>query len=239
MENLISDSSFEIYHNSEGYRMLNPRILTTYPNEKNSFDVFMGVDGVYTFPFKTESEGNTFRAWVISKDSVYAKSISLSATGKLNNYVQKAWDKYGAEYLKLFPLATTNSTSEAINSKYDPEKVAGAITSGATAISSLATMTQAFKGDGTKPPSQRKQLKQVCGRKPLFKKKRVEYDKCVANYNANKSNIAPQPQPTNDKPLAPPPPPDNKKRNIIIGVVVVALIVGAYVGYKKGLFIKK
>lgn len=233
MENLISDSSFEIYHNSEGYRMLNSRILTTYPNEKNSFDVFMGFDGVYTFPFKTEIEGNTFRAWVISKDSVYAKSISLSATGKLNNYVQKAWDKYGAEYLKLFPLATTNS-------KYDPEKVAGAITSTAGAISSVGTTIQAFKGDGKKPPSPRKALKEVCGRKPLFKKKRVEYDKCVANYNVNKSNTAPQPQPTNDNPLAPPPPPlDNKKRNIIIGVVVVALIVGAYVGYKKGLFIKK
>ena len=54
----------------------------------------------FTFPFKTESEGNTFRAWVISKDPTYAKSIDLSATGKLNSFVEKAWLKYGAEYLK-------------------------------------------------------------------------------------------------------------------------------------------
>ena len=52
----------------------------------------------FTFPFKSVDEGNTFRAWVISKDPTYAKSIDLGATGKLNSYVQKAWDKYGSEY---------------------------------------------------------------------------------------------------------------------------------------------
>ena len=47
--------------------------------------------------------------------------------------------------------------------KIDPEKVAGAITSGASALGSVVATAQAFKGDGTKAPSRRKQLKEVCG----------------------------------------------------------------------------
>jgi hypothetical protein len=54
----------------------------------------------FTFPFKTEAEGNAFRAYVRLKDKDFAKSISLDATGKLNSTLQKAWDKYGADYLK-------------------------------------------------------------------------------------------------------------------------------------------
>jgi len=43
MENLFNDSSFEVYHNSEGAKILGwDRTLMQYPNEKNSFDVFMG-----------------------------------------------------------------------------------------------------------------------------------------------------------------------------------------------------
>jgi hypothetical protein len=34
----------------------------------------------FTFPFTTEAEGNTFRAFVIAKDPTYAKSIDLGAT---------------------------------------------------------------------------------------------------------------------------------------------------------------
>ena len=54
----------------------------------------------FTFPFKTEAEGNAFRAYVRLKDKDFAKSIALDATGKLNSTLQKAWDKYGADYLK-------------------------------------------------------------------------------------------------------------------------------------------
>jgi hypothetical protein len=54
----------------------------------------------FTFPFKTEAEGNAFRAYVRLKDKDFAKSIALDATGKLNSNVQKAWEKYGADYLK-------------------------------------------------------------------------------------------------------------------------------------------
>jgi hypothetical protein len=43
MENLINDNSFEVYHNSEGAKMLSwDRTLMQYPSEKSSFDVFLG-----------------------------------------------------------------------------------------------------------------------------------------------------------------------------------------------------
>lgn len=192
MENLISDSSFEIYHNSEGYRMLNPRILTTYPSEKSSFQVDLGFEGHSNFE-ETEAE----------------KKARLEA--------------------------------EANKPKFDPEKVAGAITSTAGAISSVGTTIQAFKGDGTKPPSPKKALKEVCGRRPILKKKREgTYDKCVADYNLSKnapvSNIPPKTNTTDDdKPNEG----LSKTKKTIIGLVVVAVIVGAYIGYKKGLFSKK
>ena len=54
----------------------------------------------FTFPFKTTAEGNAFRAYVIKTDPAFATSISLSKTGPLNDFLQKAWDKYGADYLK-------------------------------------------------------------------------------------------------------------------------------------------
>ena len=71
----------------------------------------------FTFPFTTEAEGNTFRAWVIAKDPTYAKSIDLSATGKLNSYVEKAWVKYGTEYTKSG--TNTNTKTPTLASKDD------------------------------------------------------------------------------------------------------------------------
>lgn len=69
-----------------------------------------GSSSTYTFPFKTEAEGNAFRAWVNKKDPAYAKSIDLSLTGKLNSFVQKAWDKYGTEYTKPLPKTALDGT---------------------------------------------------------------------------------------------------------------------------------
>ena len=127
--------------------------------------------------------------------------------------------------------------------KIDPEKVAGAITSGASALGSVVATAQAFKGDGTKAPSRRKQLKEVCGRRPILKKKREgTYDKCVADYNLSKN------APVSNNPTTPTQNTTNddkpneglsKTKKTIIGLVVVAVIVGAYIGYKKGLFSKK
>ena len=133
--------------------------------------------------------------------------------------------------------ARLEAEAEAKKNKIDPEKLAQGITAGASALGSVVGTVQAFKGDGTKAPSRRKQLKEVCGRKPLLKKKRGKYDKCVANYNAGKIGgvIDTTQQDTNTQTDDTPPPKDNKKI-IIIGVVVVAVLVTAFIGYKKGWF---
>jgi len=139
------------------------------------------------------------------------------------------------------PTTTDPKTDTKTKPTLDPEKVAGAITSGASAIGSVVATAQAFKGDGKKAPSRRKALKEVCGRKPTLKKNRGTYDKCVADYNAGKlggvTTKAPETTPTATTTEETPPPNNTKK--IIIGVVVVAVIVTAFVGYKKGWFGKK
>ena len=133
----------------------------------------------------------------------------------------------------------TGTDTTGTKPKYDPEKIAQGITASAGALGSVASTIQAFKGDGSKPKSAKRQLKDVCGRKPLLKKKRAEYDKCVVNYNAgNVQRMAQQQQETasTTTQAETTPTPDNKKRNLIIGVVVVGLLVTAFVGYKKGWF---
>lgn len=56
--------------------------------------------GATPTPFKTDAEGNAFRAWVNSRYPDYAKSIDLDPTGaRDNSYIRKAFAKYGAEYL--------------------------------------------------------------------------------------------------------------------------------------------
>jgi hypothetical protein len=197
MEDLIkNDATFEVYHNSEGGRLLDNRVLLSYPSERSSFQVDLGFEGhsnfLPTIPLLTEEQ--------------------LKALKEKEN-----------------------------KPKLDPEKVAGAITSGASALGSVVATAQAFKGDGTKAPSRRKALKEVCGRKPLSKKKRGEYDKCVANYNAGKiggSTDTRTPDTNTNTNTDETPPPNNNKK-IIIGVVVVAVIVTAFIGYKKGWFGKK
>ena len=59
-----------------------------------------GTKPTFTFPFKSEMEGNLFRVYVRFRDKPFADSIKLDATGKLNSTLQKAWDKYGGDYLK-------------------------------------------------------------------------------------------------------------------------------------------
>jgi hypothetical protein len=122
--------------------------------------------------------------------------------------------------------------------EYDPEKIAQGVSATASAVSSIGSTVQAFKGDGTKPKSKRKQLKDVCGRKPLLKKKREgEYNKCVADYNAGKIGMENTNRTSDDTPPPPPPPPPKDYNKIIIGsVVVVAVLVTAFIGYKKGWF---
>lgn len=124
--------------------------------------------------------------------------------------------------------------------------VEGAVAVG-TAVTSVASTLDAFKRDGSKPKSRRKQLKDVCGRKPLLKKNRGEYDKCVSDYNAGRiggmvdsgkrsgdSEYRDETKETDETKAKA----DNTKK-IIIGLVVVAVVVTAFVGYKKGWFAKK
>lgn len=183
MEDLINnDIQFELFSNSSGAGMLD-RTLMSYPNEKTSFDVFLGTDG------------------------------------NMSDY----------SHFENEPTPTKSS--------YDPEKIATGITATAGAISAVGSTIQAFKGDGTKPKSQRKQLKEVCGRKPVLNKNRAKYDKCVADYNAGKTGGTSTPSVTETKSDIPPPPNNTKK--IIIGLVVVGVVVTAIYGYKKGWFSKK
>ena len=137
MEDLIkNDATFELFANSEGGRLLDNRVLLSYPSERSSFQVDLGEGGDYSY---------------------FAPEVDEPVKPK-----------------KERPT-------------YDPDKITGAISSGASAVGSIASTLQAFKGDGTKPPSRRKALKEVCGRRPILKKKREgTYDKCVADYNLSK-----------------------------------------------------
>jgi len=191
MEDLIkNDATFELFANSEGGRLLDNRVLLSYPSERSSFQVDLGEGGDYSYfedePVKPKKE----------------------------------------------------------RPAYDPDKITGAISSGASAVSSVASTVQAFKGDGTKPKSRRKALKEVCGRRPILKKKREgKYNTCVDDYNAGKIGNAVNTPPTGNKSpenTLPEETPSNNKNKIIIGaVVVVALVVTAFIGYKKGWFGKK
>ena len=165
--------------------------------------------------------------------------------------VDLGFDGY-SNFLPTIPLLTEEQLkalkqkeeeAKANKTKLDPEKVAGAITSGASALGSVVATAQAFKGDGTKAPSRRKALKEVCGRKPLSKKKQgsTGYTKCVADYNAGKVGGATNTRAseTNTNTNTDETPPTNNNKKIIIGVVVVAVVVTAFIGYKKGWFGKK
>lgn len=74
----------------------------------------------FTFPFTTVTEGNAFRSWVNKTYPDYAKSIKLDPTGTLNSFVQKAWDKYGAEYTKSTAPKTT--TTQSFNDAWNTAK---------------------------------------------------------------------------------------------------------------------
>jgi len=234
----MNDPSFEVYSNSNGARILaNNRLLLNYPDEKNSFDVFMGVDGVFTFPFKTKEEGNKFREWVNTKDPAYAKKNKLSKSGELNDYVERAWVVYGAEYTKLFPPAITS------NKIFSQEN----IQTGASVLSSTVQSAQAVSGavQSVRTP-EKKAIKEKCGRRPIFKKKRTTYDACVKQYMAqfnagagagtggdgggdgggNTRSLS------GDGGGGDLPPKSNTKTYIIIGVVAVALI-GGFIYLKK------
>jgi len=71
-------------------------------------------------PFKNEAEGNAFRGWVNDNYSDYARSIKLDRTGKFNNpTIQKAWAKYGSAYTNRSTTASSQTTSNPLQSIVD------------------------------------------------------------------------------------------------------------------------
>lgn len=210
MENLINDSSFEVYHNSEGLNMLDNRVLTTYPSELNSFQVFLGFDG------------------------------DVKKKKKKNKTDDKPVDKTDGK-----PVEKPEKI------KVNPVKIADGITALAGATGSVVSTVQAFKGDGTKPKSAKKQLRDVCGRKPVFSKsKKKSYNTCVEKYRASLlQNLNPKSEmPNREREQNLDKNDDDEKekkdgnifsknKKIIIGVLVVGLVV--FFAYKKGLIFKK
>jgi hypothetical protein len=122
--------------------------------------------------------------------------------------------------------------------KFDPEKIAGLITAGAGAVSSVDTTIKSLQDDNDP------KLKELCGRKPIFKKK--SYDECVEGYrkvkleelknqgNTKTDGTTTEGTTTEDSK------PKNKNTKILIGVGIgVAVIVTVFIGFKQGWFGKK
>lgn len=199
MEDLLkNDSTFELFTNSSDSKMLN-KTLMSYPSEKSSFDVFLGVNG----------DNNR------SDYSYFETSEELK---KQEEEEQRRKDER-------------------------QQQLADVISSTSAAITSTAAVVEAFRSDGTKTQSRRKQLKELCGRKPLLKKNREKYDKCVDAVNQAILEGLTTNQRSGGWDAPPPPPPtespNNTTRNIIIGVVVLGVLATAFIGYKKGWFNKK
>jgi len=108
----------------------------------------------------------------------------------------------------------------------DPEMIAGAV----TAVAGIASSISANKSQS------KQELKNRCGRKPLFKKNRGTWDKCAEQFYLGDSggvNKSMQQQPV----YLPPPPTPQKgmSTGAIVGIVlgVVALGVGGFFLYKR------
>ena len=109
----------------------------------------------------------------------------------------------------------------------DPELLAGALTTAVSVGSQLYANRDTSK----------RELKQVCGRRPLFKKNRGEYDKCKKEFYMGSGGFKSggtqqQPMPT----YTPPPPPRGMSTTAKVGIAlgIVALGVGGYFLYKRG-----
>jgi hypothetical protein len=267
MENFFeNDSSFELQSSLDGENLLNNRVLTTYPSEKSSFQVFLGADGSGEIREKIKSYRSELLALRQKRDRLKQKQgngAEIRALqipiNKLKNKIAELVAQLGSsgfdgdgdysyfEYVSL-PITTVPEPPKGSGNKIDPEKLSGAITAGVGAIGAVASTVQAFKGDGT---SRRKQLKEVCGRRPILARKRESsgWNKCEQAYNANLLGGTRSTTTQNDTPPAPSEAElkaiadaEKKARNtkIIIGsLIVVAVGVTAFIAYKKGLFSSK
>lgn len=189
----------------------------------------LGNDSTFEL-FTSSNDGNLFRNRI----------LTTMPSEKSSFQVDLGFDGY-SNFEDVPTLdGTDDKTADKTKPKkeYDPEKIAQGVTATASAVSSVGSTIQAFKGDGTKTPSKRKQLKEVCGRKPLGKKKQdsTGWTKCASDYNAGKTGSTTNTKSTETNTQTEETPPKDNKKMIIIGVVVVAVLVTAFVGYKKGWF---
>ncbi len=178
---------------------------------------------------------------LLNNDSTFELFTNSSDSKMLNKTLMSYPSEKSSFHVFLGANGNKMDDYSYFESKFDSEKLSESIAAGTAAIGAVAETVQAFRGDGTRTTSRRKQLKQVCGRKPLLKKNRGEYDKCVANYNAaNLASVGDSETRTGgDMPTQTPTPTKDNTKTIIIGVAVVAVLVTAFIGYKKGWFAKK
>jgi hypothetical protein len=67
--------------------------------DSSSTSITPSATSQYSFPSSwTTKEGDAFRQWVRANYPDYAKQIDLDASGSLNAYVDKAYQKYGTIY---------------------------------------------------------------------------------------------------------------------------------------------
>lgn len=117
--------------------------------------------------------------------------------------------------------------------KIDPQKASDTITSVGSAVGSIVGTIQAFQDPSRK--AKKRELKDVCGRRPVLKKNRASWDRCVANYNSQMTSVSTRSS-SEDAPIVvtPPTPPanNNKKILIYVGIGAVVLVAGYFL-YKK------
>lgn len=100
-ENFIKSKITEGFNQSAAEAAMSGRDSSNNSAENNSDKPKVKVPEYSATPFKNNTEGNEFRAWVIKTYPDWAKTNNLDATGaKDNTYVRKAYQEYGAAYEK-------------------------------------------------------------------------------------------------------------------------------------------
>jgi len=119
-----------------------------------------------------------------------------------------------------------------IYSNVDAETIASIGTTAASLGGALASRQRNTAKDEAKQArkSQRKDNKSACGKKPLFKRKRAEWDKCVQEYVKTKNpTITPAESSQSYKPQSEQRPPKKESDDKILGMsksVAIPVIVG-------------
>lgn len=208
------DSSFELQNSFGGSNQLYSNIVN-YPSEDVNNEVF---SNVVNYP----------------REDVYNEVFS-GADSMVSNQLN----------FEIFSGQDGEETSSN-NVKFDAQKFADTITAVGSATGSVVGTVQAFQDPSKKAQRKtaraekkevKKTLKEVCGKRPLLKKNRTEYDKCVSNYNTSIRSIETKQTQQNDNQKNKDVNEntvkgDNKKMLMYIGIGALVLIAG-YVIYKK------